>query len=246
MRRQRRLEKRSPTAQFDFLRQPGKISSMIQICESDGDGDVLAVGGGPVVILSNRYVAAAAADVYEAGIGRRTFENRVAIHESGHATSSRLLALPVSFSSIEYANGHYGCTRATSDDDQPVETVESLCRQLVPLVPDNGSRAAIAVELQHAGDQIISLLAGVEAERLLGDELLPGTEHDLEEARQIAALICRSPSAVSSYLDYARAEARGLLADHADIVLAVADALCECRTIYAAQIDAIVGKAGHG
>ena len=208
---------------------------MIQICESDGDGDVLAVGGGPVVILSNRYVAAAAADVYEAGIGRRTFENRVAIHESGHATSSRLLALPVSFSSIEYANGHYGCTRATSDDDQPVETVESLCRQLVPLVPDNGSRAAIAVELQHAGDQIISLLAGVEAERLFTAEPLPN-RHDLEEARQIAGLICRSQTSVDSYINFCRAEATALLTDNAAAVVAVAAALFRYRTLTGTQI----------
>ena len=215
---------------------------MIQIYESASDEDVLS-GGAPVGILDDRQTAAAAVGVSrEAGINRRTFENRVAIHESGHATSSRLLALPVSFSSIEYANGHYGCTRATSDDDQPVETVESLCRQLVPLVPDNGSRAAIAVELQHAGDQIISLLAGVEAERLFTAEPLPN-RHDLEEARQIAGLICRSQTSVDSYINFCRAEATALLTDNAAAVVAVAAALFRYRTLTGTQITTLIANA---
>ena len=215
---------------------------MKQIDESASDEDVLS-GGAPVGILDDRQTAAAAVGVSrEAGINRRTFENRVAIHESGHATSSRLLALPVSFSSIEYANGHYGCTRATSDDDQPVETVESLCRQLVPLVPDNGSRAAIAVELQHAGDQIISLLAGVEAERLFTAEPLPN-RHDLEEARQIAGLICRSQTSVDSYINFCRAEATALLTDNAAAVVAVAAALFRYRTLTGTQITTLIANA---
>jgi hypothetical protein len=54
-----------------------------------------------------------------------------------------------------------------------------------------GFRDGIAAELQRAVDQVIGLLAGLEAERLFTVAPLPGTEHDLDRA---TGLICRSCS----------------------------------------------------
>jgi hypothetical protein len=83
------------------------------------------------------------------------------------------------------------------------ETVESICAALTPLMPCIGEdRAGIAVELERASSQVISLLAGVEAEKLFTVAPLPGTGHDLEEAAAIGSLIVRSPRSIDAYLDF--------------------------------------------
>jgi hypothetical protein len=203
------------------------------------DDDTL--GGGDPGFILGRDEAKAAADVVEAGIGRRlsSFEYRVAAHESGHITAGRLLGLPVAGSTINFIDGHFGLTWASDaalvDDG---ETVETICAVLTPLIGDD--RSDIAAELQRAGHQVISLLAGPIAEDLFCGARLAGTEHDGIEARAIAGLICRSPTSVDAYLDFARAEASALLADHAASVLAIADALIRYHTIDAAQIDQII------
>ena len=170
---------------------------------------------------------------------------QIAVHESGHATVSRLLGLPVSGATIEFFDGHFGATWA---DDAGLlaggETVENICRQLAPLLSDTGSRADIAIELLHAGDQVISLLAGPIAEELFCAERLPGSEHDEAEATCIARLICRSPASIAAYLEFCRTEVAALLADHRAVVLAIADGLIRHRTLNGEQITTIA-KAQH-
>jgi hypothetical protein len=173
------------------------------------------------------------------------FDRRLAIHEAAHATVSRLLGLSVSGSTIEFIDGHHGLTWASEAALQPgAETVESICAALTPLMPCIGEdRTDIAVELERASCQVIALLAGPLAETLFTAEPLPGTGHDLAEARSLASLIVRSPRSINSYLAYAQAEARALLVDNRDVVLAISDALLKHRTIYAEQIDVIITAA---
>jgi hypothetical protein len=211
-----------------------------QIDESASDEDVLS-GGAPVGILDDRQTTAAAVGVSrEAGINRRlSFERSVAYHESGHATVSRLLGLPVAGATIEFHNGFFGCTWAADGAElQADETVADICRQLTPLMPDGGSRADIAGDLQWAADQIISLLAGPIAEEMFCSVRLPGSEHDLADAACLAQLICRSPAAAAAFLSYAKAEAVALLTDNRAVVLAIADGLIRHRTLNGEQIDA--------
>ena len=59
-------------------------------------------------------------------------------------------------------------------------------------------------------------------------------------ARAIAALICRSPASVGTYIEFARADVVALLAEHAGIVLDIASALLAHRTLNGAEIDAII------
>jgi hypothetical protein len=192
-------------------------------------------------LLSGRDVAAAAGGVLEAGIARRlSFERSVAYHESSHSTVSRLLGLPVAGATIEFHNGFFGCTWAADGAELQADgTIADICRQLTPLMPDGGSRADIAGELQWAADQIISLLAGPIAEELFCAERLPGSEHDEAEATCIARLICRSPASIAAYLEFCRTEVAALLADHRAVVLAIADGLIRHRTLNGEQITTI-------
>jgi len=71
-------------------------------------------------------------------------------------------------------------------------------------------------------------------------ETMAGTGHDLEEARTIGSLLCRSLGSVDSYMEFARIEAAGLIADNARAVRAVAAALVEYRTLTGGEISRII------
>jgi hypothetical protein len=168
-------------------------------------------------------------------VGRRPFDYRIAIHESGHVVAGYTL-LSVAGATIEFVDGHYG--RVWSDDaalEADTESVESICSQLKPLMP-----GALDSELEEAHSHVVGWLAGIEAERLFCDELLPNTAHDIQAARAVAALIVREVSDIDGYIDRARTETRARLVDQTAAVLAVADALVEHRTINGDMIDRII------
>ena len=218
---------------------------MKQIYESASDEDVLP-GGAPVGILDDRQTAASAGGVSrEAGITRRTFERRISFHEAGHSALAKITGQPLVASSIEFTNGHYGCTWGNASDLLPsTETVESICGQLMPLMAGFGDdRSSIAGELLRAHHHVLELLAGVEAERLFSDgTMLLNTEHDEAEARAAAGLICRSPASIATYLEFCRTEVAALLADHRAVVLAIADGLIRHRTLNGEQIATIAKR----
>lgn len=177
----------------------------------------------PVVSFSvrdSRELMAADHPVYLGGrvFGRRHFDYQVALHESGHIVTARMLGMPVAGSTIEFDSGHHGCTWNNENGLEPsADTVETICAALTPLMPVVGNdRSDIAVELLRAHHHVLELLAGVEAERLFIGTMLPGTAHDLDEATAIAGLICRSPASVDEYLAFARTEAIALLTEAYD------------------------------
>jgi ATP-dependent Zn protease len=124
------------------------------------------------------------------------------------------------------------------------ETVGMICEAIAPLMPPPfDDRSAIAKELLHAGHQVISHLAGQIAEDIFIGERLEHTEHDVQDARAIAALVCRSSSAIDAYLDFCAAEANALLREHAAMVHAIADGLVERRTLSRSDMDRLLGAA---
>jgi hypothetical protein len=69
------------------------------------------------------------------------------------------------------------------------------------------------------------------------------------EAREIAALICRSPESIDAYIAFAKVEAAALLAEHTGIVLDIASALLarrdrrdHHRSSLIEQVQAAAGK----
>jgi hypothetical protein len=137
------------------------------------------------------------------------FDRNVAVREAAHATVSRLLGLSVAGSTIDFIDGHFGSTWTTCAAlDPDAESVDDLVAGLMPLMPPLfDDRSDVAVELERTSCQVISLLAGPEAERLFCAAPLPGSEHDRVEAFMIAGLIVRSPRSVDASLEFAEAEA---------------------------------------
>jgi hypothetical protein len=164
----------------------------------------------------------------------RVSDFQIAIHEAGHVIAGHML-LTVGGATIEFVDGYFGRTWSDAVDLEPgTDSVESLCAKLKPLMP-----GVIDTELEQAHSHVIEWLAGVEAETIFCDELLPNTEHDLRAARAVAELIVRD-SDVDSYISFARTETRALLTKFAGAVIAIASALVEHRTINRFEIESII------
>jgi hypothetical protein len=171
-------------------------------------------------------------------------DQRIATHEAGHCVAACLLGMPPAGATIDEVGAYRGLTWFDDDADPradpPAGTV-AIVAELQPLMPKLGrNRDAVAADLMRCADHVIVSLAGIEAERLITGAAMASTGHDLQEARALASLIVRSPAAVDTYLTYARAEARALLAEHANAVQAIASALVEHRTLNAGQIGKIM------
>jgi hypothetical protein len=115
-----------------------------------------------------------------------------------------------------------------------------LIGQLAKLMPAPfTSRDAAAVEIIGLQDLIVSKVAGIKSELLFIGSALPHTDHYIEEARALASLIVR-PRAVDTYIRYAQAEARAILTEHHDAVVALAEELFTRRTLDRAEIDGVI------
>jgi hypothetical protein len=173
-------------------------------------------------------------------------DRRVSLHESGHILCGKAFGFAVGFATIDPSGGYAGMVRASADNSfLSPEHVAELCAKVRPLLPAIGeSRADIAEFHAHAHCRTIELLAGSESERLFhADDPPLRAEHDLQEARSFAGIICTSPSSVDAFIAYARVEARAMLADHRHVVLALAHGLVARRTLDGDQIDAIIAHA---
>jgi hypothetical protein len=53
----------------------------------------------------------------------------------------------------------------------------------------------------------------------------------------------RSPKSIDAYVDFCRCEARAILTDHTDTVIALAAAMIERQVMTRAEIDAVIGRA---
>ena len=169
----------------------------------------------------------------------RHFGYRTSVHEAGHCVAGVLLDMSIEGCSIEFIDGHHGRTWSNGADLEPETSAESICSALKPLMA-----GALHSELEEAHAHVCMWLAGAVAEEVFCGELLPGTGHDLQAARSVAALICREVADVDAYITFARAQTRKLLSVHAGVV-GIADALLEFRTLNRFQIEEIIRNCTH-
>jgi len=183
-----------------------------------------------------------------AALGRtEEFDQRIAIHEAGHAVCARLLGQPLGGATINPdPSGKYGglvwgpqysVAFANDDDDD----VPDVCDQLRTLMPQAGEPRADAADIYlHALNRCMEIAAASVAERMF----LPGppvpSVGDIEDAIKYASLVCQSPEAMEKFISLSETMADDLLRPYGDVVLALAAELRIKRTLNAREIDQII------
>lgn len=183
-----------------------------------------------------------------AALGRTEEQDqRISVHEAGHAICARLLGHEV------------GGVTITPD---PVRGFEGLCWDVGHAeaysegVPCDASdvRAVISPMMPKAGEdrrpvadvfgsvyaKCIEFVAGRAAERLLMEDEPCEPIDDLRQARELALLICSSDEAIETFLAHCDVVARDLLAPHGDILMVLSTVLRIKRTLDGREIDEII------
>lgn len=175
---------------------------------------------------------------------------RIAVHESGHCIASRFYGLKLGgvtivetgpYAGLAWGAGFKDGSSFDKNFDQTISVIESAR----PLWPKMGEpHSEVADFVAHARNRIVELLAGSAAEQVLCPDNRPllGAARDKRQAREFAELLCQ-PEAVDAYLQYARTEAETIIAKMAHVVLALANALVEHRTMNGEKIDEVIADA---
>jgi hypothetical protein len=198
-----------------------------------GNGSGLDVGG-------------AEYDKLLASLGRTEEEDqRIAVHEAGHAVCARLLGHPLGGATVDPGTGYQGRVWG----ERHVEAfangrgdASDVREALAPLMPQAGEdRSAISDVFGNVYAHCIELMAGRAAERmLLGDRDPEPSVDDLRQARELAMLICTSEEAIATFIAHCDIAARDLLLPYGDVVMALSIVLRIKRTLDGAEIDKLI------
>ncbi|WP_025037043.1 hypothetical protein [Bradyrhizobium sp. DOA9] len=207
---------------------------------ADAEKVVPAFGGGPHE----------PPDEYEellTAIGRTEEQDqRIAVHEAGHAVCARLLGYEVGGVTVnpdpslgsEGLCWGAGRSQAFSDGGADAADVRAV---ISPMMPKAGEdRRPMADVFGSVYAKCIEFVAGRAAERLLleGEPCQP--VDDLRQSRELALLICSSDEAVETFLAHCDIVARDLLAPHGDVLIVLSAALRIRRTLDGREIDEII------
>jgi hypothetical protein len=180
-----------------------------------------------------------------AEIGRtEELDQRIAVHEAGHAVCARLLGHPLGGATVDPGPGYEGRiwgehhVEAFSQGRGDASDVRGA---LAPMMPKAGEdRSSVSDVFGNVYAHCIELMAGRAAERmLLGQEAEPPVD-DLRQARELAMLICSSEEAIETFIAHCDIAARDLLYPYGDVVIALSVVLRIARTLDGAEIDKLI------
>ncbi|MCC8945329.1 hypothetical protein H8A97_09470 [Bradyrhizobium sp. Arg62] len=173
-------------------------------------------------------------------------DERVAIHESGHAVCARLLGHLVGGVTVnpDQARGSEGpCwgvghAEAFAEGRGDAPDVRDALSSVMPQAGED--RGPVADVFGNVYIKCIEFMAGRAEERMLldGEPALP--VDDLRQARELAMLICRSEEAIESFIEHCDLAARDLLMPYGDVVIALSVVLRIKRTLDGAELDQII------
>ncbi|MGO9682364.1 MAG: hypothetical protein ACLPTZ_07205, partial [Beijerinckiaceae bacterium] len=172
-------------------------------------------------------------------------DRRVALHEAGHVLVGRALGGEIGGATITSTEFFAGRVWGPNGNPSHLGSGFDVCTEARPYLPRLGESRSDAAELfTHAIGRCIELAAGTASEKLFfpDDEPLTATD-DQRQSSAFAGLVCCTPAAVGAFLAYAASEAAALLNEHRGVVIQVADALLERRTLNGAEIDQIIADA---
>jgi hypothetical protein len=180
------------------------------------------------------------------GVLARTEEHdqRVAIHELGHVFVNRLIGnSSIDEVTINPGDGFEGLCRgarraafvsggAVGVDARDIREV------LQPLMPREGEdRRAKADVFQSVLDAVTEMMAGEVAEKMLLDGEPASSGDDRRQARELAALVCKTPVAIDRFIFLCEQQAYDLLAPYVTVVMSMQIVLRIHRTMIGEEID---------
>jgi hypothetical protein len=190
-----------------------------------------------------------------ASLGRTEEQDqRIAVHEAGHAVCARLLGQPLGGATINPApNGKYGGlvwgprhSVAFGKDDNG-DDVPELCDKLRGMMPQDGEPRADAADIYlHALNRCIELAGASVAERMLLDgEPVPSVS-DVKHSIKYASLVCRSPEAAEKFIRLCEAMADDLLRPYGHVLIGLSTVLRIRRTLSGEEIDNVIATTVAG
>lgn len=176
-------------------------------------------------------------------------DQRIAIHEAGHAVAARVLGHPLGGATIDPdPNGKFGGrvwgpehVASFGNDSEDDDPVPDLCSKLRDMMPKDGEPRADAADVYlHALNRCIELTAaGVAEGMFLPGDAVPSVS-DVEHTIQYASLVCRSPEAAEKFINLAEAMAEDLLRPYGAVVIALSVILKVRRTLTGEEIDEVI------
>jgi hypothetical protein len=180
----------------------------------------------------------------------RTFEQdqRVAYHELGHAICSRLTTGECAVSSVtitpseNYEGQCRGIRReafvkngVTQVEVADAAHIRAILQPMMPKVgEDRGDKADV---YQNVLDACTQLMAGEAAEELLSGEATLAAD-DRRQVTELAALLpCRSPEAVTFFIEFCKRQARDLLSAHITLLMSLSIVLRIRREMTETELD---------
>jgi hypothetical protein len=187
-------------------------------------------------------------DEYEemlARIGRTEEQDqRIAIHEAGHAVAARLLGHSLGGATVSPGPGYEGRVWGERHVEAFAEgggDASDVREALAPVMPKPGEdRGAVSDVFGNVYAHCIELMAGRAAERMLLDDEPVEPADDLRQARELAMLICFSEEAIETFITHCDIVARDLLLPCGDVVIALSVLLRIKRTLDGAEIDELI------
>jgi hypothetical protein len=112
---------------------------------------------------------------------------------------------------------------------------------LEPLMPGAGeNRANVADVFASTYSQVIEYVSGRIGQEMFGDGSTSGASDDYRQARELAALFCKSPRAVESFVKHCEDAARDLLAPYWYVLIALSVVLKIKRTLTGDEVIRVV------
>jgi hypothetical protein len=191
-----------------------------------------------------------------AGVGGRcppdarspAMHKRVSIHEAGHVAIFRYYDLPVAGATIVAKPGCYdgltwhedlAAARSTEPSDYSAIKVTERLRRDLP-GPGEAYDGALFADIET---QLISLMAGPAAEAVVFEDESPMLmASDVGAAHAIARVVCRSETSCAALIEHAYQESVTLCREHKPVIVALATALSDKKTLFGSEIDLIISQ----
>jgi hypothetical protein len=188
-----------------------------------------------------------------ASLGRtEEHDQRVAIHELGHVFVNRLIGnSSVSEVTINPGDGYdglcRGARRAAFVSGRAGVDARDIREVLQPLMPREGEdRRTKADVFQSVLDAVTELMAGEVAEKMLLDGEPTSSGDDRRQARELAALICKTGPAIDRFILFCEQQARDLLSPYAGVLMSMQIVLRIHRTMTGEEIDRVIATVVAG